>query len=88
MTIELPEKAVLLNQVHIVEYLGEDGEILRHQMCATSDESEMDVERVLLLLEWCKAKQLAPMIAEIIADDIRADACECESDEGDDDYDN
>lgn len=86
MAVELPDKAVLLNQIHIVEYLGEDAEIQQYAVCLTSDDSEMELERVLYLLEWCKAKQLAPMIAGIIAEDI-CEGCG-EDDDSDDDYGN
>lgn len=80
MSIDLPKSCVLLNRIEIIEYLGEDGEIQKFEVSETSDGSEMPLDRALLLLEWCKAKHLAPMIAGIIAEDI----CDFDDEDADD----
>lgn len=84
MSVDLPKECVLLNQIHIVEYIGnEDGEIQKFAVCEGSDGTSMDIGKVLEMLEWCKAQELAPMQAEILAAMIREDYCEDEDDYGD-----
>lgn len=75
---ELPEGCVILNKITIVEYIDDDSdEVEKFVLCEDSAGESMSLDRTLFLLEWAKAVELAPMTAQIIAEQI----CECEDDE-------
>lgn len=70
----IPNNAVILNQLHIVEYINaEDGEIYKVDMSAAGDGGEIAMGKSLELAEWAKAFTISPMIAEIVHDFVYGD---------------
>lgn len=82
MGFTLPPGCVLVNQVTIAEYLdNETGDYEKYVLCEDSAGEPMSIDRILFLLEWAKAMELAPLTAQIIAQQIN----EYDDEDADDD---
>lgn len=79
----LPEGAVLLNELRIVEYFSSDGEIWKIDLSHTNDGDDLVMGKALELAEWAKTLTVAPMIAEMVHSYMQ----EADEDDEDDDED-
>ncbi|MBO0676844.1 hypothetical protein JRC04_05150 [Mycolicibacterium sp. S2-37] len=77
----LPDKAVVLNQLHVVEYMAEDGQIYHTDISKGSDGLDLELGKVLELAEWVKAMNLSPMYIEMVHDYITEEGDEDDDDE-------
>lgn len=69
METDLPEGAVVLNVLHIVEYMdAEDGEIYKEDFSHASDGSDLAMGKAFELIEWARSFTVSSMIAEMVHD--------------------
>lgn len=63
----IPDDAVVLRELCVIEYMLADGEIRRVNYSHNGAGEVLDVEGTLFLAEWAKADALAPIHAMAIA---------------------
>lgn len=68
MENELPEGVVILNELHIVEYMDPDGEIYKQDFSRSGDDGDLSAGKAFELAEWARAITIAPMVAELVHD--------------------
>lgn len=72
--LDLPTGAVVLNQLHIVEYMDpEDGEIYKIDFSVGGDGHILGMGKALELLEWGRALTISPLIAEMVLEYVTED---------------
>lgn len=65
----VPEKAVILNQLNIVEFLDpDDGEIYKLDLSCGGDGEELATSKYFELAEWARMMATAPIIADLVHD--------------------
>lgn len=69
----IPQDAVILNTLAIVEYLGSDGEIYKQDLSCAGDGDELSVGKAFELLEWGRAMTISPIIADMVHDYVFGD---------------
>lgn len=62
----VPEDAVVLSQLHIVEFMDSAGELWKADLSCDESGNELPLAKALELSEWAKAIHTAPMIADIV----------------------
>lgn len=62
----VPQDAVVLRELHIMEYMDAEGEIWKVDLSHNGSDGELPLGDVLELAEWAKAVATAPMIADIV----------------------
>lgn len=66
---DLPEGAVVLNVLHVVEYMDPDNEgIYKADYSHESDGSQLGMGKALELIEWARAFTISEMIADMVHD--------------------
>lgn len=63
----LPDGAVMLNNLLVVEYMAPDGHIYIESESYDTANEDIELPKVLELLEFVKAKAVAPMLAQLVA---------------------
>lgn len=64
---EVPKSAIILNQLHIVEYFDVvDEEIYRMDLSSGSDGEDIAMGKQLELVEWARSFAVTPLIAELV----------------------
>jgi hypothetical protein len=76
----IPESAVVLNVIRIVEYMDEDGALQKQDFSYAGDGDEVPVGKALELIEWCRAFTLSGMYMAMVHEFIL-----CSEDEDEDD---
>ncbi len=74
--VELPEGAVVLNVLHIVEYMAPDGQIYKQDFSTASDDGDLELGKSFELIEWARAFTTTSMLMEMVHD-----YCHCEDEE-------
>lgn len=64
----IPDNAVVLNVLRVVEYMDADGDISVQDLSYTSDDSPITPSAAASLIAWANAFNLFPMIAPMIHD--------------------
>lgn len=65
--LDIPPGAVVLNQLHIVEYLDPtDEEIYKIDLSAGADGSDLGMGKSLELIEWARSFTVSPLIADMV----------------------
>jgi len=63
----IPENGVILNQLHIVEYLDpEDDEVYKVDVSCGGDDSELSTEKYFELIGWAWMMTVAPLLADMV----------------------
>lgn len=75
----IPDDAVVLNVLRVVEYLTPDGQIYRQDLSFGGDGDDLDPSVMGGLIAWAQAFNLFPMLAPMIHDYVYGD------DDGDED---
>lgn len=75
----VPENAIVLNQLHIVEFLDPDGDIYKIDLSVGGDGEELPTSKYYELAEWARMMASAPIIADMVHDYVFGD------DDGDED---
>lgn len=63
----LPEGSVLVSSLLVVEYMAPDGHLYTESEAYDTAGEELDFAKTLELLEFAKAKAVAPMLAQLVA---------------------
>lgn len=71
--LDIPDKAVVLNILHIVEYLDPNGEIYKTDLSVGGDGRDLDIGKQLELIEWARSFAVSPLIAEMVHDYVFGD---------------
>jgi hypothetical protein len=66
---EIPDDAVILSVLHIVEYLDPNGELVKADYSHDGADQELELGKVLELAEWAKAIAVMPLIVNMIEDE-------------------
>lgn len=67
----VPETAVILNQLNIVEFIdSDDGEIYKLDLSCGGDGEELPTSKYFELAEWARMMATAPVIADMVHDYI------------------
>ena len=70
----IPDNAVVLNTLNIVEYLDpEDGDIYKVDLSYGSDGDDLPTGKYLELAEWARMIASAPILADMIHDYVFGD---------------
>jgi hypothetical protein len=64
----IPDNAVVLNVLHIVEYLDPDGDIYKLDISVGGDGDDLPTGKYMELAEWARMIATAPIIAEMVHD--------------------
>lgn len=65
----IPDNAVILNQLHIVEFLDpNDGDIYKLDLSTGGDGDDLPTSKYYELAEWARMMASAPIIADMVAD--------------------
>lgn len=73
-TCGIPEDAIILNELRVVEYMDSaDGEIWKIDLSRGSDGEDLSMGKAFELAEWAKTLTIAPMIAEMVYGFINAE---------------
>lgn len=65
----VPENAVVLNQLHIIEFLDPDDEdIYKIDLSCGGDGEDLPTSKYFELAEWARMMATAPLIAEMVHD--------------------
>ena len=67
-TDRLPDKAVVLNVLHIVEYLNENGGIYKLDLSHGADKSDLSTGKGFELAGYANMISMFPYLAEMIHD--------------------
>ncbi|AEJ92224.1 hypothetical protein SEA_YEET_161 [Mycobacterium phage Yeet] len=67
-TCGIPEGAVVMNVLTVVEYMTEDGEIWKGDFSHDSAGNEMDHGKLLELCEWARMIRSMSIMADMIHD--------------------
>lgn len=62
----IPEGAVVINRVEIVEYMTSDGQLHTVDFSHDSSGEEIDHGKLLEMIEWCRMLYQAPILADMI----------------------
>ncbi len=68
----VPQDAVVLRELHILEYMDGEGEIWKVDLSHNGSDGDLPLGDVLELAEWAKAVATAPMIADLVHSFIQA----------------
>lgn len=63
----LPPDSVMVSNLLVVEYMAADGELYTESEAYDTAGEELDFAKTLELLEFAKAKAVAPMLAQLVA---------------------
>lgn len=66
--LDIPAGAVVLNQLHVVEYLDPNGEIYKTDLSIGGDTRDLEMGKALELIEWARSFTVSPLIAEMVHD--------------------
>jgi hypothetical protein len=67
----IPDNAVILNQLHIVEFLDpNDGDIYKLDLSTGGDGDDLPTSKYFELCEWGRMMATAPIIADMVHDYI------------------
>lgn len=68
--LDIPKGAVVLNTLHIVEYIDPtgDGEIFKVDLSSGGDGHDIGMGKMLELIEWARSFAVSPLIAEMVHD--------------------
>lgn len=75
----IPDDAILMNVLHIAEYMDSAGEIYKVDLSHDSSGEELLLGKAMELCEWARAIHTAPLIADLVHDFVFGD------DDGDED---
>ncbi len=80
--VKIPAGSVVLNVLHVVEYMAPDGQIYKQDFShdATGD-GDLELGKSFELIEWARAFTTTSMLMEMVHD-----YCHCE-DDGEDEVD-
>lgn len=70
LTDFIPEGAVILNVLRVVEYLDEDGHLCQIDLSYGSDGEDIPTGKSLELIEWARHFAVYPMIVGMLHDYI------------------
>lgn len=71
--IELEKECVVLSRVEVVEYFDPAGRLTWDTECVDGGGDLLPLGKVLEMLEWCRANQTLPIVAQLMADFVVAD---------------
>lgn len=66
----VPEGALVLNQLHIVEYIDTDGELYKMDLSYSRDGEDLSSGKYFELCEWARMMAMAPHLADMIHDHV------------------
>jgi len=70
----IPEGAVVLNVLHIVEYLDpKDGDLYKLDLSTGGDGDDLPISKYLELCEWGRMIAVAPIVADMVRDYVFGD---------------
>ena len=66
----VPEGALVLNQLHIVEYIDTDGELYKMDLSYSRDGGDLSSGKYFELCEWARMMAAAPLLADMVRDHV------------------
>lgn len=71
---EIPEGAVIVNQLHIVEYIDpNDGEVYKHDLSSGPDGNDIHTGKMWELVGWAQMSNMLPDLADMVLEYIHDD---------------